>query len=77
MEKYQEYLESELLKAKGNFKSVKKEIAEKIMSMEYYTAVDFGAAYSTHIDDLTKAATKIETLGEVLQVYKYMKGEEN
>ena len=77
MEKYQEYLESELSKAKDNFESVKKEIAEKIIKMQYFTAVDFGAAYASHIDELTKAAAKLQTLGEVLQVYKYMKGEEN
>ena len=77
MEKYQEYLESELSKAEEKFETVKKEIAEKIMKIEYFTAVDFGAAYTAHVDDLTKAATKLQTLGEVLQVYKYMKGEEN
>ena len=77
MEKYQEYLESELSKAEEKFESVKKEIAEKIIKMQYFTAVDFGAAYAAHIDNLTKAATKIQTLGEVLQVYRYMKGEEN
>lgn len=76
MEKYQEYLESELSKAEEKFEAVKKEIVEEIANMKYFTAVHFGAAYAAHIDDLTKAATKIETLGEVLQVYKYMKGED-
>lgn len=32
---------------------------------------EFGAAYSTHIDDVTRYATELKTLQIVIDMYKY------
>ncbi len=71
MEKYLEYLESEFKKSVEEFEKVKKEVAEEILTMNHFTAQDFGAAYASHIDKVTVAATKVRTLADSLNAYKY------
>ena len=68
---YQQYLEEELKKAEKEFEDAKKEVAEEISEMDWRTAVDFGAAFASHIDKVTKAAVKVQTLGQMLHAYKW------
>lgn len=68
---YLEYLENELKKAAEAFEEAKKQTAEEILNMNYFTAQDFGAAYASHIDKVTAAAAKIKATAEALNAYKY------
>lgn len=68
---YQQYLEEELAKAEKEFEEAKKSAAEEIFKMEWHTAVDYGAAYASKIDEVTKAAVKARTIGQMLHVYKW------
>ena len=68
---YLEYLENELKKSVEAFEEAKKQAADAILNMNHFMAQDFGAAYASHIDKVTVAATQIKTIAEVLNAYKY------
>ena len=70
---YQQYLEEELAKAEKEFEDAKKAVAEEISKMEWHVAVDYGAAYAAHIEKVTKAAVKMQTIGQMLHAYKWDK----
>lgn len=72
MEKtYKQHLEEELAKAEKEFEDAKKAAAEEISNMEWHVAVDYGAAYASHIEKVTKAAVKAQTIGQMLNEYKW------
>ena len=69
--KYLEYLENEMKKSVEAFEEAKKQAAEEILNMNYFTAQDFGAAYASHIDKVTAAAARIKATAEAMDAYKY------
>ena len=72
---YLEYLENEMRKSVEAFEEAKKQTAEEILNMNYFTAQDFGAAYASHIDKVTAAAAKIKVIAEALNAYQYLNEE--
>lgn len=67
---YLQYLEEELKKAEKEFERAKREAAEEISKMKWHVAVDYGAAYAAHIEQVTKAAVEAQKIGQMLQAYK-------
>lgn len=74
---YKSYLEEELTKAVKVFENVKAETIKEIERMTFITAEDFGVAYASHIDKVTKAASKITTLRETLSTFNYFEKKDN
>lgn len=72
---YIEYLQEEFERAKQEFEKAKREAADELGGMNHFTAVDFGAAYASHIDKVTVAATKLKTLADAIQAYEYFEKE--
>lgn len=68
---YEQHLEAELAKAEKEFEDAKKAVAEEISNMEWHVAVDYGAAYASHIEKVTKAAVKVQTIGQMLHEYRW------
>lgn len=68
---FKEYLSEEFDKAVKEFEKAKQEAASEILSMTHFTAVDFGAAYASHIDKVTAAAAKLRTIAEFGNTYDY------
>lgn len=60
--------------AEADFEEAKFSAIKDLEGMSIHLATDFGAAYATHIDKVTCSASKIKTLYEVLQGYKFHKG---
>ncbi len=72
MEKtYKQHLEEELSKAEKEFEDAKKAVAEEISNMDWHVAVNYGAAYASHIEKVTKAAVKAQTIGQMLNEYNW------
>ena len=67
-------LQKEIKNAEGDFADAKASAIKDLDGMTIHMATDFGAAYATHIDRVTRFASKIKTLYEVLNGYKYRKG---
>lgn len=70
-----EALENEIKKAEENYQEAKNQVLinfkrDNIFS-EIHTFTEFGAAYATHIDQITRYATEIKTLYHVKLVYEY------
>lgn len=72
-----EELNTQLDKAGAEFIYAKQEAIKSLENMQIYQAVDFGAAYCTHIDNVTKAAAEYRKIGEMLEFTKYMQAQEN
>lgn len=68
---YEQHLEAELSKAEKEFEDAKKAVAEEISNMKWHIAVDYGAAYASHIEKVTKAAVKAQTIGRMLREYRW------
>ncbi len=68
---YKQHLEEELSKAEKEFEDAKKAVAEEIFNIEWHIAVDYGAAYASHIEKVTKAAVKVQAIGKMLHEYKW------
>lgn len=68
---YEQHLEVELAKAEKEFEDAKKAASEEISNMEWHVAVDYGAAYASHIEKVTKAAVKAQTIGQMLHEYRW------
>ena len=71
-EKIIEELNTQLDKAGAEFIYAKQEAIKSLENMHIYQAVDFGAAYYTHIDKVTKAAADYKKIAEMLDFIKYM-----
>lgn len=72
MEKtYKQHLEEELSKAEKEFEDAKKAVAEEISNMDWHVAVNYGAAYASHVEKVTKAAVKAQTIGQMLNEYNW------
>lgn len=72
---YIEYLREEFKKASDEFAQAKNEAINDLNRMTHFTAVDFGAAYATHIDKVTVAATKLKTIADSIAAYEYYQKE--
>lgn len=68
---FKEYLREEFDRAVKEFEKAKEEAAAEILSMTHFTAVDFGAAYASHIDKVTAAAAKLRAIAEFSNTYDY------
>lgn len=75
-----EALDNEIKKAEENYKAAKTETLSNFKSdniySEIHTFTDFGAAYATHIDKITRYATEIKTLYQIKNMYEYYQAEE-
>lgn len=68
---FTEFLNQEIQEAIKEFEEAKKEVINQIESISYYNAADFGAAYYSKIDTITKVGQKLYTLYDVKRVYQY------
>jgi len=75
--KYFEYLESQIKEAEEEFNRAKEHAIKDLQNMDIWTATNYGAAYSTKIDDVTKAAQKIMTLSQMLRAYGFYQENDN
>lgn len=75
-EKIIEELNVQLDKAGAEFIYAKQEAIKALENMHIHQAVDFGAAYCTHIDKVTKAAAEYTKIGELLEFTKYMQAQQ-
>ena len=75
-EKYVEELKNQLDKAEREFIEAKKEAIKQLQYMGTYEALEFGAAYFTHIDKVTKAAAELKKIQELLAIVAYFKNTE-
>lgn len=68
---YREYLERQFQEAQEQFEQYKKEAIRDIENITTWNAADFGAAYFTHIDHITQAGQKVQTLAQAIQAYEF------
>lgn len=75
-----EALDNEILKAKENYKKAKTETLSNFKDDNFMSEIhiftDFGAAYATRIDNITRYATEIKTLYNIKNIYEYYQTEE-
>lgn len=74
--KYVEELKSQLEEAEKKFNKAKEEAIKTLEKMSVHEAVDFGAAYVTHIDKVTAAAAELRKIHELLRIAEYFKKNE-
>lgn len=65
---YKERLEKQLKEAQELFEQCKKETIREIENITTRNASDFGTTYFTHIDRITLAGQKVQTLEQVLKI---------
>ena len=70
-ENYFEYLEAQVKEAEEEFNRAKENAIKDLEHMDIWMATNYGAAYATKIDDVTKAAQKVLTASEALRAYQY------
>lgn len=70
-DEFREYLEKQFTEAQEQFEQYKAEAIRDIQGMTTWNASDFGAAYFTHIDHITQAGTKVQTLAQMIQAYDF------
>ena len=75
-EKYVEELKAQIDRAEKNFNESKEEAIKTLEKLNVHTAVDFGAAYVTHIDKVTAAAAELRKIHELLRIAEYFKNNE-
>lgn len=73
---FREYLGRQLNEALEEFKTAKQSAIKDLESMQYYQANDFGAAYYTRIDKVTKAGARVQELVNALRAYDYFEPSE-
>lgn len=71
-----EALTDEISRAEERYDEARQE-AIKNLESEIVTHAEWGAAYITHIDNVTSYAMKIKTLYEVKHIYEFYQKEEN
>jgi hypothetical protein len=71
-DKFISTIQKEIEDTKKEFEKAKQSAIKELQTMSIHMATDFGAAYATHIDKVTYQATKIKTLYETLDAYKYI-----
>lgn len=75
-----EALNEQISRAEKNYREAQDEAIKNLKSenifSDVHNHVEFGAAYSAHIDNVTRYATEIKTLYEVKQMYEYYQAEE-
>ena len=69
---YKEYLNQEIEKACRNFEEAKRKAIRDLEAMTIRDATNYGAAYFTHIDNVTKYAAEAERLNDLLRAYNYI-----
>lgn len=73
---FKEELANKYLKAEEDFQKAKEEAIHNLMKMEAHIAVEYGAAYASHIDKVTAAAARVMELGELIRAFQYHNPEE-
>lgn len=73
---FREYLGRQLKEAQEEFEAAKQSAIKDLESMQYYQATDFGAAYYTKIDKVTKAGTRIQEIVNAMRAYDYFEPSE-
>ena len=68
---YMEYLKKEYDKVTNEFEQTKETVIQEIKDMTAFNDEEFGDAYASRIDRITKVATKLQTINELLDNYKY------
>ena len=74
--KYVEELKSQLENTEKKFNEAKEEAIKTLEKLSVHTAVDFGAAYVTHIDKVTAAAAELRKIHELLRIAEFFKNNE-
>ena len=73
---FREYLGRQLKEAREEFEAAKQSAIKDLESMQYYQAIDFGAAYYTKIDRVTKAETRVQEILNAMRAYEYFEPSE-
>lgn len=75
-----EALDNEIKKAEENYQEAKNQVLSNFkrdnIFSEVNTFTEFGAAYATHIEQVTRYATEIKTLYKLKRIYEYYQAEE-
>lgn len=73
---FKEDLADKYRKAEEGFQDAKKEAARAIENMEARVALEYGAAYASHIDKVTAAAARVMELGQVIRAFQFFNPDE-
>lgn len=68
---YSEYLSEEYKKAEAAFNEAKAETLREIEALTPRDAAEYGAAYYSRIERMTKAAASMKAIAEARSVYEY------
>ena len=71
MKTFKEDLQRKIDDATEKFEQAKKDAIKELETMNCRTAIDFGAAYATHIDNVTRYASRLVSLAEMMDAYNY------
>lgn len=71
MKTFKEDLQHEIDDATEKFEQAKKNAINELENMDCRKAINFGAAYATHIDNVTNYASKLVALCDVMDMYNY------
>lgn len=71
MATFKDDLQRKIDDATKKFEQAKKDAIKELETMDCRTAIDFGAAYSTHIDNVTRYASNLVSLCETMDMYNY------
>lgn len=72
-EKYLAELQAQLKKAEEDFLEAKKSAIKELETMDPWKATFYGAAYSTKIDQVTKAGAEINKISELIGIAEFFK----
>ena len=76
-----EALNEQISRAEKKYREAQDEAIKNLKSenifSDVHNHVEFGAAYTAHIDKITRYATEIKTLHEIKHMYEYFENKEN
>ena len=69
MDTFKNDLQKNIDKATADFENAKQESIKELQRMNCREAIDFGAAYAIHIDNVTRYASRLVSLCETMDMY--------
>lgn len=75
IQKYKDYLNEEIVTAAHNYEEAKKKAIRELETMTVWTAIEYGAGYACHIDNVTRYATELQKLSRAYKVLEILESE--
>ena len=71
MDTFKDYLNQEIENAAHKFDEAKKRAIRELENMTVWIAVDYGAGYASHIDEVTRWAAEVQKLSQAYRVLEH------